>query len=43
MSPARPSDRGFRVSRDFATENRSADPTAAELVINLLLTAALLG
>ena len=42
MSPARPSDRGFRVSRDFATENRSADPTATELILNLLVTAALL-
>jgi len=31
------------LSRGFATENRSADPTAAELVINLLLTAARLG
>jgi DNA-binding MarR family transcriptional regulator len=42
MSRPRPSGRGFRVSRDFAADNPSADPTATELVINLLLAAALL-
>ena len=43
MSRRRSSGRGFRVSRDFVRDNPGADPTAAELVINLLLTAALLG
>ena len=42
MSRPRKSGRGFRVSHDYATENPGADPTATELVVNLLLTAALL-
>jgi DNA-binding MarR family transcriptional regulator len=42
MSRHRPSGRGFRVGRDFAADNPGADPTATELVINLLLAAVLL-
>jgi DNA-binding MarR family transcriptional regulator len=41
MSRPRPSGRGFRVSPDYARENPGADPTATELIVNLLLTAAL--
>jgi DNA-binding MarR family transcriptional regulator len=41
MSRPRPSGRGFRVSRDFVTDNPGADPTATELVINVLLAAVL--
>jgi DNA-binding MarR family transcriptional regulator len=42
MSRSRSPGRGFRVSDSFATENPGADPTATELVVNLLVTAALL-
>jgi DNA-binding MarR family transcriptional regulator len=41
MSQPRSSGRGFRVSRDFTTDNPGADPTATELIINLLVAAAL--
>ena len=33
----------FRVSRDYGERNPTADPSATELVINVLLTAELLG
>ena len=42
MSRPPSSGRGFRVSGDYATENPGTDPTATELTVNLLLTAALL-
>ena len=42
MTRPRSSGRGFRLSPDFSAENLSADPTATELVINLLLAGALL-
>jgi DNA-binding MarR family transcriptional regulator len=41
VSRRRSSGRGFRVSPDYATENPGADPTATELIVNLLVTAAL--
>jgi DNA-binding MarR family transcriptional regulator len=41
MSRPRSSGRGFRVSDNFTTDNPGADPTATELIINLLVTAAL--
>ena len=39
VSPAGP----FRVSRDYIERNPSADPSATELAINVLLTGELLG
>src|SRR5438034_1386181 len=42
MSNSRRSGRGFRVSGEFVANNPGADPTATELVINLLVTATLL-
>jgi len=42
MSNSRRSGRGFRVSDEFVANNPGADPTATELVINLLVTATLL-
>jgi DNA-binding MarR family transcriptional regulator len=41
MSRPRSSGRGFRVSPDFVSDNPGADPTATELVVNLLQAAAL--
>jgi DNA-binding MarR family transcriptional regulator len=41
MSRPRSSGRGFQVSDDYAAKNPGADPTATELVVNVLLTAAL--
>lgn len=41
MSRPRSSGRGFRVSPEFATDNPGADPTATELVVNLLQAASL--
>jgi DNA-binding MarR family transcriptional regulator len=42
MNRGRSSGRGFRVSPEHAAENPGADPTATELIINLLVTATLL-
>jgi DNA-binding MarR family transcriptional regulator len=41
MSNARRSGRGFRVSDEFVANNPTADPTASELLINLLVTSTL--
>jgi DNA-binding MarR family transcriptional regulator len=41
MTRSRSSGRGFRVSDDFAANNPGADPTSTELILNLLVTAAL--
>jgi DNA-binding MarR family transcriptional regulator len=42
MSRPQRSGRGFRVSREFLANNPRVDPTATELILNLLVTAALL-
>ncbi len=42
MTNNRRSGRGFRVSDDFIADNPDADPTAAELLINVLVTNTLL-
>lgn len=42
MNRSGSSGRGFRVSQAHAKENPGADPTATELIINLLVAAALL-
>jgi DNA-binding MarR family transcriptional regulator len=41
MIRPRSSGRGFRVGPNFATDNPGADPTATELILNLMVTAAL--
>jgi DNA-binding MarR family transcriptional regulator len=41
MSRPRSSGRGFRVSSEFVKEHPGVDPTATELILNLLVTAAL--
>jgi DNA-binding MarR family transcriptional regulator len=41
MSRPRSSGRGFRVGPNFVADNPGADPTATELILNLLITASL--
>jgi DNA-binding MarR family transcriptional regulator len=42
VSNSRRSRRGFRVSEEFIANNPDSDPTATELILNMLVTATLL-